>query len=144
MILVAVCLTASHLFYRFLHQARTHVSYELKDDVAVVRLNDPTSKVCVWLWKRVSDSTYMSERDYVCDSLVWLSQSLTDRFDMINQSASARVYAGEHAVCADAVGAVGGDGRDLVKWSCQKCRPHLQQAWLLYRRGGYQVGLLGL
>ncbi|KAF7666650.1 hypothetical protein LDENG_00098410 [Lucifuga dentata] len=25
--------------------ARTHVSYELKDDVAVVRLNDPTSKV---------------------------------------------------------------------------------------------------
>uniref|UniRef100_A0A3Q3FQV5 enoyl-CoA hydratase n=1 Tax=Labrus bergylta TaxID=56723 RepID=A0A3Q3FQV5_9LABR len=28
-----------------LHQARTHVSYELKDDVAVVRLHDPTAKV---------------------------------------------------------------------------------------------------
>uniref|UniRef100_A0A8C6WNB5 enoyl-CoA hydratase n=1 Tax=Neogobius melanostomus TaxID=47308 RepID=A0A8C6WNB5_9GOBI len=28
-----------------LFAARTHVSYELKDDVAVVRLNDPTSKV---------------------------------------------------------------------------------------------------
>uniref|UniRef100_A0A673CND9 Trifunctional enzyme subunit alpha, mitochondrial n=1 Tax=Sphaeramia orbicularis TaxID=375764 RepID=A0A673CND9_9TELE len=32
-------------FYCSSHQARTHVSYELKDDVAVIRLNDPTSKV---------------------------------------------------------------------------------------------------
>uniref|UniRef100_A0A667ZLA1 enoyl-CoA hydratase n=1 Tax=Myripristis murdjan TaxID=586833 RepID=A0A667ZLA1_9TELE len=33
------------IFFFLPHQARTHVSYELKDDVAVIRLNDPTSKV---------------------------------------------------------------------------------------------------
>lgn len=27
--------------------ARTHVNYELKDDVAVIRINDPTARVCI-------------------------------------------------------------------------------------------------
>ncbi|CAJ1078361.1 hydroxyacyl-CoA dehydrogenase trifunctional multienzyme complex subunit alpha a [Xyrichtys novacula] len=41
--MLALCLIVS--LNCSLHQARTHVSYELKDDVAVVRLNDPTAKV---------------------------------------------------------------------------------------------------
>ena len=45
----------------------------------------------------------MSERDYICDSLDDLSQSLTDRCDMINRSMCVCVYAGERAVGADAV-----------------------------------------
>lgn len=35
----------SKLYSLFL--AQTHVSYEVKGDVAVIRINDPNSKVCV-------------------------------------------------------------------------------------------------
>lgn len=35
--------------------ARTHVSYELKDDVAVIRLNDPTAKVNTLTWQLQSE-----------------------------------------------------------------------------------------
>lgn len=36
----------NHCLSFFLFAARTHVSYEVKDNVAVVRINDPNSKVC--------------------------------------------------------------------------------------------------
>lgn len=35
----------------FLFLARTHVNYEVKDDVAVIRINDPNSKV--WTHERL-------------------------------------------------------------------------------------------
>ncbi|XP_041660759.1 hydroxyacyl-CoA dehydrogenase trifunctional multienzyme complex subunit alpha a [Cheilinus undulatus] len=50
--------------------ARTHVSYELKDDVAVVRLNDPTAKVNTLSVQMQSDlSEVMGE--------IWSNKSVT-------------------------------------------------------------------
>lgn len=42
-----ICPVTLIVLLRFCCLARTHVDYDVKGDVAVVRINEPNSKVCV-------------------------------------------------------------------------------------------------